>query len=143
MQDIQDFIKQASGSLGIGEDSAGATAGGLLHLIKGQAAKADGDALVNAIPGAAQLMARTPQAAASSAGGGDLLGGIMSKAGGLLGGKAGSALSVMGLFKQSGLSGDQAGSFASLFFDFARSKAGSDLVGRILGQIPELKKLLG
>jgi len=142
MDSIQDFITQAAGNPGVSESSASSTTGGLLDLIKNQVADADGQEFVAKIPGAASLMAQAPQAAEASEGGG-LMGGLMGKAGNMLGGNVGSALGVMGLFKQSGLNGDQAGSFVSMFFNFAKSKAGNDLVGKVLGQIPELKKLLG
>ncbi|MFH1843345.1 MAG: DUF2780 domain-containing protein, partial [bacterium] len=115
MDSIQDFIAQAAGNLGISVNSARSTTSGLLDLIKSQVADADGQEFIAKIPGAANLMAQAPQAAAASEGG-SVLGGLMGKAGDLLGGNIGSKLGVMGLFKHSGLSGDQAGSFVSMFF---------------------------
>lgn len=42
-----------------------------------------------------------------------------------------------------GISADQAGTAAGGLLGLIKDKAGGDLVGRILGQIPELKGLLG
>lgn len=142
MDTIQSFIEQSAGSLGVPAGNVQKLTGGLLGLIKQEASDEDGEEFIAKIPGAEALLGQSAKAAEASAGGG-VLGGLMSSAGSLMGGSAGSALSVMGLFKQADLGTDQAGSLVSMFFDFARSKAGSELVGRILGQIPELGKLVG
>lgn len=41
-----------------------------------------------------------------------------------------------------GLDAGKAGPFVSMFFSFARQKAGADLVGRVVSQVPALAGLI-
>lgn len=143
MDSIQDFIKQAAGQIGVSEQSAGSATGGLLQMIREKAGDVDANELLSKVPGASALLEKTAAPVSSETGAGGMLGGLISKAGDALGGGMGSALGVMGLFKQAGLGTEQVRSFVPLFFNFVKSKAGASLVGRVLEQIPELKKLLG
>jgi hypothetical protein len=61
----------------------------------------------------------------------------------MLGGQAGGALGLVSLLSQSGLGASQATSFASMFVDYLKGKGGTDVVGKVLGQVPELKGLVG
>ncbi len=137
---IQEFIQQATKGLGIDESSAKSATGGILKLIQDQADGNDSQELFGKLPGALELMRGAGSASGAASSG---LGGLASAASSLVGGKLGGAMGVFAMLQKSGLSGDQAGSFASMFFKFAQSKVGGDLVGRILGKIPELQKLVG
>lgn len=132
---MQDFIKIVVDNLGTDEKTAKSATGGLLGLIQQHADKADADELMGKLPGAADLLTQT------SGGGGGLLGGITSQLGSALGGGAGTALSVAGVLGGSGLDSGIFGKFVSLFLTFAKQKAGQELIGRLLGKIPELAKL--
>ena len=129
------FIDMAVSQLGISVESATNAAGGVLGLIKDNASEGDFQQLADAVPGLGDVLS------AGSGGGG--LGGLMGAASGMLGGKAGAAVGLMGVMKSAGLSADQVGQFVPMLFQFLQSKAGAGVVSSVLGQIPELKKLVG
>lgn len=132
---MQDFIKMVVDNLGTSEETARSATGGLLGLIQQHADKGDAAELLGKLPGAADLLKET------SGGGGGLLGGIASKLGSAVGGSAGTALGVAGVLKGSGLDSGMFGQFVSMFFDFAKQKAGQELIGRMLSKVPDLAKL--
>jgi hypothetical protein len=132
---MQDFIKMVVDNLGTDEKTARSATGGLLGLIQKHADKSDADELMGKLPGAADLLKE------AAGGGGGLLGGIASQLGSAIGGSAGSALSVAGVLKGSGLDSGMIGQFVTLFFNFAKQKAGQELIGRLLSKIPDLAKL--
>ncbi len=139
MNDLNAFVGQAASALGLSPDAAGSALSGILGLIQKQMSSGDASALLQALPGAADLLGKSADSADS---GGGMLGSLMGAAGSLLGGKAGSALSVISIFNQAGMDSSQAGSFMGMFMDFVRENADGDLVGRLLEQVPELKSLL-
>lgn len=136
--DFKSFIDQAAGTVGIPANDAGTAASGLLGLIQDKVGGSDSSALLKALPGASDFLGATEK---KSSGGG-MMGSLMGAAGGLLGGNAGSALSVLSIFKNANMDTSQAGSFVGLFMDFVSKNAGSELTGRILEQIPDLKKMM-
>ena len=133
--DMQAFLQEASAKLGVGQDQAGRAVGGILKLIQDKADPADAKGLMDALPGAAELAGRES--------GGGIMGNVMGAAAGMLGGKAGAALDAAALFKGAGLDAGQGASLVGMFLDFARKNAGGELVEKILGQVPQLKGLLG
>jgi hypothetical protein len=142
---MQEFIQMAVKQLGINENQATAATGGILQMIQKHAAPADAKQLIGGLPGADALLQKAPQVLGSSsgAGGGGMLGGVLGKASSMLGGQAGGALGAMAMLQQSGLDMKKAGSLVSLFFNFAKGKLGADLIGRVLGKLPELAKIAG
>ena len=72
--DIQSFLNQAAGSLGIGEDQASSAVGGILKMIGDKADKGDVSNLMKALPGAEALVG-------GGSSGGGLMGGLMGAAG--------------------------------------------------------------
>lgn len=155
MAGIMDFVTQASGSLGIGEDKARSATGALLGAIQGGADKGDFQKLLGALPGAADLVKGAGAAPAASGGGGlgGMLGGLggaaakgggglMDVAGGLLGGKAGGALSLLGALQGAGLDASKGGSFVTMFLAFVKEKAGAGLLSSLTSKMPELAKFL-
>ena len=133
---MQDFIKMVVDNLGTDEKTARSATGGILGLIQQHADKGDADELMGKLPGAADLLKE------STGGGGGLLGGITSQLGTAIGGGAGTALNVAGVLKGSGLDSGMIGRFVSMFFNFAKQKAGQELVGRLLTKIPDLAKMV-
>lgn len=131
---MKEFIDMAVSQLGISEQSATEAAGGVLGLIKDKADDSDFQQLARAVPGLDDVV---------HAGSGGGLGGLMGAASGMLGGKAGAALGLMGVMKSAGLSKDQVGSFVPMLLQFLQAKAGPGLVSSLLGQVPELKNLVG
>lgn len=136
---IQDFIASAAGSLGEDEGKIQSATGGLLQLIQDQVEEGDFHDLLSALPGASSLLG----GASGGKSGDGLLGGLAGMASSALGGKLGSSVGVLQLLGKSGLDSGQIGPFVSLFFGFMKQKGSSDLVGKILGKIPELAKLAG
>jgi hypothetical protein len=135
---IQDFIKSAAENLGEDEGKMESATGGLLKLIQDQAGEGDFQELLSALPGASSLLSGD-----AGDGGGGLMGGLAGMAASALGGKASSSLGVLQVLGKSGLDTGQIGPFVSLFFGFLKQKGSGELVGRILGKIPELAKLAG
>jgi len=132
---MQDFIKMATDQLGLSESNARSATGGLLGLLQQHGDKQDSQELIDKLPGASDLL--------KQGGGGGLLGGLAGGLGSAIGGNVGGALGIAGALKGLGLDTDKLGPFISLFFSFAKQKAGADLIGRLLGKIPELAKLAG
>ncbi|MDH3215902.1 MAG: DUF2780 domain-containing protein [Candidatus Krumholzibacteria bacterium] len=143
MKDVQEFLHSTGQSLGINEETTRSATGGLLQLIKQHATEGDFSKLLGSLPGAEDLMNTAPDASGADSGAAGLLGGLGTKVASALGGGPGSAASALALFKQSGLDTGQARDLVTKFFDFAKARAGSELVGSILGKLPEIKKLMG
>ena len=138
---MQGFIDMAAGQLGITPDNARSASGGLLQMIQKNVDGGDFQQLLGAVPGAEEVLKAAPQT--GGGGGGSLLGGLAGKAASMVGGQAGGALGLASLLGQSGLGASQATSFVSLFVDYLKGKAGAGMVSQILGQVPELKGLVG
>ncbi|MEM8785847.1 MAG: DUF2780 domain-containing protein, partial [Pseudomonadota bacterium] len=116
--------------------------GSILAAVQSQASDADASDLMSKLPGAEALIEKVTSAQGGGGGGG-LVGGLMSKAAGMLGQSGGGDLmGMLSQFSGSGVSLDEIKSMAPTVLGFAREKAGDDLVNKILGQIPALKSLL-
>ena len=137
MAGIQEFIQMAAQNLGASESSVTAAASAVLGAVGKEADGGDFQQLLGAIPGAAGLL----KGSGGTESGGGLLGGLMGQAGSALGGNLGAAVGLLGMLQGTGLKSDQFGPFVSLFLKFVESKAGKDLVGRLLSQAPQLAKL--
>ncbi len=141
MPGIMDFVQMAAQNLGQSEESTQSATAALLKGIGQKANGADFEQLLAAIPGAAGLA--KPATAPAGAAGGGMLSGLMGGASSMLGGDVGSTLGLLADIQKSGFGMDKAGDLVSLFLRFAKSNAGEALVGRLLGQVPELAKLAG
>lgn len=140
MAGIADFVQMAAQSLGQPEDSTRSATAALLGGLKDKADPGDFSQLMQAIPGASDLLGGGGE---SSSGGGGLLGGLMGQASSALGGDLGSKLGLLAGIQKSGFSMDQIGPLVKLFVGFAKSNAGEGLVQKLLGQVPELGELAG
>ena len=138
---MNDFIQMAMKQMGTTESTTRSLTGSLLGFIKDKASGPDVSQLMEKLPGAAGLVEEAAGEQAAGGQGGGLLGGLAGKVGAQLGGSLGSSAGLLGLLGKSGLGTDKIGSFVSMFVGFIKDKAGADLVGRILGQVPELKKM--
>ena len=135
---LQDFIATASQQLGADQSQVKSATGGLLKMLKDQGDGADVSSLFSKIPGAEALMGSAPK---EEAAGGGMLGGLAGMATSALGGSGGSA-GLLGKLLGSGLDMGKLTSFVPMFFNFAKEKAGGDLVGRLLSKVPDLKSLV-
>ena len=140
---MNEFIQMVVSKLGVDESAARSATGGVLNMIQGQTDGADFNQLVDKLPGAEDVMRDAPQATEQAGSGGGMLGGLMGKAAGMVSGAGGSGLALGSMFEKSGIGVDKLGSFATMFVGFVKDKAGADVVGRILDQVPALKKFTG
>ena len=139
MEGIQDFIQMAVHDLGVPEGTVKTATTALLGAVEKEADAGDFSQLLGAIPGAAGLL----NSSGGTGSGGGLPGGLVEQAGSALGGNLGGAVGLLGALQGSGLNTDQFGPFVSLFLKFVNSKAGRELAGRLLAQVPQLAKLAG
>jgi len=142
MPGIQDFIQMATQHMGISEATGRSATGALLGLVKDHAAGPFKE-LAGKIPGAGELAVQAAPASGAKQEAGGMLGGLMGAAGSALGGKMGAAMSIGAMLSSSGLNLGDAGKFVSMFLGFVKDRGGDDLLGKIVSQIPELKKLAG
>lgn len=140
---MDEFIQLAVQQLGIKESGAKKATGGVLSLLKQHAPAADFQQLIAKLPGADALM---NEAQGGGGGGGGVaagVGGMLGSLNEMLGGKGGSALSVAALLEQSGLSADKLGGLVTMLAGFIEGKAGRGLLDKVLGSVPEIRKLIG
>jgi predicted lipid-binding transport protein (Tim44 family) len=133
---IDELIGQVTSQLGLGEGQAQTGVGVIFALLEKFGDNEAVKPLLDAIPGAAAL-AGAQRGAIEGGGGG--LGGLI---GGLLGGKAGDLAGAMSALQGANISMDQGKGIAATVMDFAREKAGSDIVEKALASAPALKQFL-
>ncbi len=136
---MDQIIKTISQNLGLPEAAVRTGIGILLNFIKQKAADGGSTqfaALVNLLPGASDLMTSAP-----SGDGGGGLGGLLSKAGGLLGGNLGGAAELLGVLQNAGIPMNKAGDFVGNFLNEAKNVAGDDAVSAVLKNIPALSSV--
>ena len=138
---MDEFIKMVTSQLGLGEEQTRAATGGLLGMIKDKVGDGLGTEILSKLPGADALINDAPAAqaeAAESGGGGGMLGGLMSAAGKMLGGNAGSALGIASMLSSSGIDLEKSGSFITMFTSFVKDKIGDDMWGKLAEYLPDL-----
>ena len=141
---MDQIIKSLSQSLGLPEGAIRAGLGVLLNMIKQKTAASGNSqfgALINLLPGAADLMASAPGAPVQSSGAG--LSGLLSAAGNLLGGNLGQAAQAVSALQGAGIPMDKAAPLAAGFFEQAKSVAGPETVDAVLSQLPDLSSFFG
>ena len=136
---MKELIDQITSQLGVPESNASAATSGVLELIQNNAGEGDFKELLSKLPGASSLLEQSASSGAQQSAAGGLLGGVLGAAASGLGGKLGAAVGLMDVLGKSGIGSDQSGNFLSLFMNFVKSKAGGELLGRVLGNLPELK----
>jgi hypothetical protein len=139
---MDQIIKTLAQNLGLPESSVRNGLGILLSFVKSQAKGTEVEKFLALLPGAAELPASPPPAAAGDPAG-SLLGGLLSQAGAMLGTNLGGAAAALGALQQAGIPMDKAEPLARGFFEQANSVAGPDAVNAVLAQMPALQSLLG
>ena len=86
---MQDFIQSVVQNLGVDQGTASKATGGALQLLKQHTDGADFSALLDKLPGAADLLKAAPALSGGGEGGGGMLGGMLGKAASALGGGGG------------------------------------------------------
>ena len=141
---IDQLVKLVADRLGVDSSMAEQGVGTLLGLLKGQASGTQAlSQLFDKLPGAEALADQFMDGAPSSSGGGGLMGGLLSKASGMLGGNAGDMMEAMAAFQKTGLSMDQAKDMMPVVKDFMVENVGADTLKEVVGSVPALKNFLG
>ena len=140
---MEEFIRMAVKNLGIPEGITRSATGQLLQMIQNQANEGDFKQLLGRLPGAADLLKAVPQGTGQETGAGGILRGLVSKAVSAISGTGGATAGVVGVLTQSGVDINKAGPLVSMLMIFMKHEAGTELVGRTVGQIPALKKFAG
>ena len=128
---MQEFIQQAMAALGTSEAATRSAVGGLLGYLEKNGPEAEVGQLIDALPGARGLLASEHPV------GGGMMGALGSAAS-ALGIKSGGAAGLVGALQISGLNAVTVPQFVSMFLDFAKDKAGAQLVNRVIGAVPGL-----
>jgi len=139
---MDQIIKTLSQSLGLPEPAVRAGVGIILNFVKQKSAESGGaqfNALLGLLPGANELMATAP--AAGDATSGASLGGLLAKAGSMLGGNLGDTAAALGALQGAGIPMDKAGDLASGFFSEAKGVAGDDAVNAVLKNLPAIASM--
>jgi hypothetical protein len=138
---MDQIIKSLSQSLGLPEPAVRAGVGILLNFVKQKSAASGGAqfaALMGLLPGAAELMSANPAGGEASGSG---VGGLLAKAGSLLGGNLGDTAAALGALQNAGIPMDKAGDLASGFFTEAKGVAGDDAVNAVLKNLPAIASM--
>ena len=139
---IEELVKRVVTSVGIPESMAQTAVGLILGVFQKHGPADKVGSLLEAIPGAADLIKTTESETEGSESGGSSLGGLMGMAAGMLGGDAGGIMETVGKLASAGVSLDQAKSVGQEVVSFAKEKAGDDVVNDILSNIPGIDKIM-
>lgn len=125
---MQELIDRIVANVGVDQGLAEKALGIILGFLQKEGPPAEISQMMEALPGAADLIAQH----APEAGGGGLMGGLMGMMGG--GGVMALGQQLMG----AGLSMGQMSDLGKEVFAYGREKAGEDAMGAIVGSIPGL-----
>lgn len=147
---MEELIGRITQAVGIDEQTAQTAIGVILGFLNKEGPSDAVGQLMGAIPGAEDLLASAGGAAEEASGGlGGALGGLMGGAGGglgglagavggLVGGQSGGMMAAASELMGAGLDMGQIQGVTQEVVGFAREKAGDDVVGQIVSQIPGL-----
>lgn len=135
---MQELIDRIVAGVGIDAELAQKAVGIILGLLKQGGPEDSVSQLLNALPGAQELIGQVTGGAGEESGG---IGGMLGDTfGGMMGG--GGLMETVGQLNAAGIDNDQARSIGHEVLGFAREKAGADLVADITAAIPGLDALL-
>ncbi|MGL5114837.1 MAG: DUF2267 domain-containing protein [Beijerinckiaceae bacterium] len=132
---MQELINRIVANVGVDQGLAEKSLGIILGFLQKEGPAAEVGQMMDALPGAEELIAE--HAPEAGGGGGGLLGGLM----GMMGGGGG----VMALGQQlmgAGLSMGQMGDLGKELFAYGRETAGEDAMSAIVGGIPGLSQFV-
>lgn len=130
---MEELINRIATNVGLDPALAEKAVGMILSFLQKNAPAEHVDAMMQGMPGAAELAA----AQAGNESGGGLLGGLM----GMMGGGGG----VMALGQQlmsEGIGMGQIGSLSKEVFTYAKEQVGEDTMGAIVGSVPGLSQFV-
>lgn len=133
---MQELINRIVERLGVDTGSAENVVGIVLGFLKSEVPTEKIEPLLNALPGAEDLIAKIGDVSSSASEGGGILGTL----GGLMGGNG--IMDVLSKLQAEGLSMDQARTLGQEIFNFAQENAGEDVINDVKDAIPGLNQLL-
>lgn len=131
---MEEIIRRIAAAAGINEDLAREAVGIILNFLNRDGPQDKVSQLLDALPGARDLVAGTDAP-------GGLLGGLASKLGGSLGGGMG-AMAALNELTSAGLDMGQVQTVTRELVGIAREKAGADVVDQVVDAIPGLGQVL-
>ena len=140
---MQELITNIVTKVGIDEGMATTAVGIILNMFSGAGPADKVGQMMDAMPGAGDLMSAASSATESAGdAGGGMLGGLGGMVAGALGGGDNPMMAALGQLQSQGLSMDQAKQVGQEVAGYAREKAGDDLVSEIASSIPGLDAVL-
>lgn len=139
---MEELIKSVVGELGLDEGVTRNATGSLFGFIK-EGMGGDFSQIADKLPGIDDLISGASEASAGGDDGGGLLGGIAKAASSVLGGSAGEGLELAAILEKLGLSTDQIGSLVTMVINFIKENVGDEVIDLITDRVPALKPFLG
>lgn len=136
---MDEFIQSISKRLDISEAKVRDAVAVMIQFFRENGKGTEIEALIDQIPGARMLAetdVRVPE------GGSGLFGGLLARAGGLLGPQTGAIAEVAGRLESVGIDLRKAIPFVQTFVDEARSEFGPGVVAEFLDKVPALRTIL-
>ena len=139
---MDELIKSVVGELGLDEGVTRDATGSLFGFIK-EGMGGDFSQIADKLPGVDDLISG---ASGATAGGGDsgggILGGLAQAASSVLGGSVGEGLELASILEKLGLSTDQIGSLVTMVINFIKENVGEEVIDMITDKVPALKPFL-
>lgn len=132
---MDELVSRIAAAAGISEDLARQAIGIILNFLDRDGPQDAVARIVDALPGASQLMAE------QGGGGGGLLGSLAGKLGGSIGGGMG-AMAALNELTNAGLDMGEVQTVTRELVQAAREHAGADVVDRVVSSIPGLGQVL-
>ena len=137
---MEKILQSISTKLNLPESTVRSGVGILLNFLKQKAPGTPFANFLSAIPGAEAFLTSAPKPKVDAGSG--LLGGLLGKAGGLLGGDAVGVAGALSALQQAGIPMDKAAPLAGEFIQQAETVAGPEVVNALLAEVPVLRTFL-
>lgn len=134
---MEELIQRIVSAVGIEPAVAEKAVGIILNMLQQNGPEDKVKQLIGALPGASDLVAKVAGDSSESAS--DGLGGML---GSVLGGGGGGIMEAVSQLSSAGVDTAQAKTIGSEVLNFAKEKAGDNIVDEITGSIPGLSALL-
>ncbi len=130
---MNDLIARIAAKVGISEEIAQQAVAIIMGFLAKEGPDSQVSKLLDAIPGAREMVASKNEGDSGNSGGG-LLGGLLGGAGGMMG--------AFGELKGLGLEMDEVQSVAKETLDYSKEQAGEETVNDIIKSVPGLSQLI-
>ncbi len=127
---MDELVDEISEKVGIDADAARAAVGTMLALVKSDGNPELVDQMLSVLPDADDLAGAHPL---------KKKGGIMGAIGNAVGG---NSMAAYGMLTSAGLKDDQIKDIAEIVFDYAKDRAGEELVAEVVSSVPGLSTFM-